>query len=291
MTRIMTAIALSLLPTTDAWAQPSPPIRAAGATYELIKSYETSEQRSDGSSGSSSGHDTILERVIAARDTGIELEYDLSRDAKAEDRARIWQFPARVFKPSNGPMQLLNASELEARLEVWLKAAGWDRSVCGRWIFTWNAFRIDCDPQSIIKAIEAIDLWSFDLREGTPYRDAEALAPGVIAKKTLGPNGATFAVMLEADPAAVRRARAEADVATGEIMQKPVTLEAALRERAKEQVSGTISVTFETDTAGNIRKRTKVTKLEIKLADGTSESQTVAETVERRDVSTPAAPQ
>ena len=67
----------------------------------------------------------------------------------------------------------------------------------------------------------------------------------------------TFAVMLEADPAAVRRARAEADVATGEIMQKPVTLEAALRERAKEQVSGTISVTFETDTAGNIRKRTR----------------------------------
>ena len=104
--------------------------------------------------------------MIAARDTGIELEYDLSRDAKAEDRARIWQFPARVFKPSNGPMQLLNASELEARLEVWLKAAGWDRSVCGRWIFTWNAFRIDCDPQSIIKAIEAIDLWSFDLRVG-----------------------------------------------------------------------------------------------------------------------------
>jgi hypothetical protein len=149
--KIMTAIALSLLLATNAWAQLSPPMPAAGETYELTKSYDTSEQTSNGSSGSSRGHDTILERVIAARNTGIEFEYDFSNNAKAEDRARNWQFPARVFKPSNGAMQLLNASELEVRLEGWLKAAGSDRSVCGRWIFTWNAFRIDCDPQSIIE--------------------------------------------------------------------------------------------------------------------------------------------
>jgi hypothetical protein len=152
-----------------------------------------------------------------------------------------------------------------------------------------EAFRIDCDPQSIIERIKTFDLRSHDLREGAAYQDAEALAPGVIARKAVGPNGATFAALLEADPAAVRRARAEADVAIAEIMQKPVTLEAALGNRAKEQVSGTISVTFETDAAGNIRKRTKVTKLEIKRSDGTSESRTATETVERRNVSTPAA--
>lgn len=229
--------------------------------------------------------------MIAIRGTGIVLEYDLSKEAKAEDRARYWQFPARVFKPSNRPMQLLNASELEARLEGWLKAAGLDRSVCGRWIFTWNAFRIECDPQSIIETIVAIDLRSHAFREGAAYQDAEALAPGVIARKAVGPNGAIFAVMLEIDPATVRRARAEADVAMGEIMQKPVTLEAALGERAMEQVSGTISITFETDGAGSIRKRTKVTKLEVKRPDGTSESRTGTETVERRNVSTPATQQ
>ena len=68
-------------------------------------------------------------------------------------------------------------------------------------------------------------------------------------------------------------------------MRKPVTLDAALRERAKESVSGTISVTFDTDSAGNVRWRTKVTKVETKGPDGRSERQTVTETVERRPVS------
>ena len=92
-------------------------------------------------------------------------------------------------------------------------------------------------------------------------------------------------VELEIDPAAVRRARADSDVTTGEIMGKPVTLEAALRERAKESVSGTISVTFDTDSAGNIRSRTKVTKVETKWPDGKTEIQTVIETIKRLAVS------
>jgi hypothetical protein len=90
---------------------------------------------------------------------------------------------------------------------------------------------------------------------------------------------------MEVDPDAVRRARAESDVAVGEIMRKPVTLDAALRARANESVSGTISVTFDTDAGGHIRRRTKVTKVETKGPDGRSESQTATETVERRPVS------
>lgn len=289
MTRIMTAGALSLLMATAGLAHASSPNPMTGETYEIIKSYVTSEQTSDGSSGSSSGHDRFLERVIAVRDTGIELEYDLGRDATTEDRARNWQLPARMFKPAHGPMQLLNADELETRLEGWLKAGGWDRSVCGRWIFTWNAFHIDCDPQSIVKTIDEIDLRSPDLREGAAYQDASALAPGIIVRKAASAKRIIFTTLLQVDPVAVHRARAEADVATGEILQKPVTLEAALAERAKEQVSGTISVSFETDVTGIIWKRTKVTRLELKRPDGTSESRTATETVERHKMSTPAA--
>jgi hypothetical protein len=87
------------------------------------------------------------------------------------------------------------------------------------------------------------------------------------------------------DPDAIRRARAESDVVVGEIMKKPVSLDAALRERAREIVSGTISVTFETDPAGNVRLRTKVTKLETMEPDGRSETETVTETLERRLIS------
>jgi len=283
----MAALAALLLLANPARSESPQSAPKVGEEYEISKRYETSKQTSDGSSGSSSGRDAILERVVAVREGGLELEYDLPKDATEEGRARSWQFPARVFRPTNGSMQLLNSPELESRVEDWLKAAGWTRAACGRWIFTWDAFRIECDPQSVIKTVEAFDLRSADIREGASYQDIEARGAGTLTRKAAGPNGATFAVVMEIDPDAVRRARADSDVIVGEIMQKPVTLDAALRERANESVFGTISVTFDTDPAGNIRRRTKVTKVETKGPDGRSESQTVTETVERRPVSGP----
>lgn len=277
---VLTAIA-SLLSAAVGHAE-SP---KAGEEYEISRSHESSQQTGDGSSGSSSGRDTILERVISVSDKGLELEYDLPKGATADDRARNWQFPARILKPSNGPMALLNQADLETRVDGWLKAAGWTRAMCGRWIFTWNAFRIECDPLSVIKTIEAFDPGSADLREGASYQEAGALAPGTLVRKASGPKGATFEVRMEVNPDAVRRARAESDVVVGEITQRPVTLDAALRKRAKETVSGTILVTFDTDSAGKVRRRTKVTKLETKGPDGRSESETATETIERRRVS------
>jgi hypothetical protein len=238
-----------------------------------------------GSTGRSHDKDTIIERVIGLRADGLELLYDLPNAATADERARVWQFPARVFKPLSGPAQLLNGPELEARVDGWLKAAGWPRTVCGHWIFTWNTFLIECDPQSVIKTVQAFDLRSADLREGAPYQETEARGSGKLARKGAGPDGAIFAVEMPVDPDAVRRARAESDVVVGEIMNKPVSLEAALRERAKEVVSGTISIAFETDRAGNVCRRTKVTKLDIKGPDGPSETETITETLERRLIS------
>lgn len=253
-----------------------------GEEYEISKRYETSQQASDGSSGSSSGRDTLIERVIGVREGGLELVLDLPKEATAEDRARSWQFPVRVFRPTNGSMQLLNRPELEVRIEGWLKAAGWTQAACGRWIFTWNAFRIECDPEAAIKAVEPFDLRSAGIQEGASYQEAEARGPGILKRKSNGPDGAIFAVVLEINPDAVIRARAESDVAVGEMMQKPVTLDAALREREKEDVSGTISVTIETDRAGNTWRRTKVIKVETKGPNSLTGSQTVTETVERR---------
>jgi hypothetical protein len=106
-----------------------------------------------------------------------------------------------------------------------------------------------------------------------------------LAKKTDGQDGATFSVELPIDPDVVRRGRAESDVVVGEILQKPVTLEAALQKRAKEVISGSISVTFETDPVGSVRRRTKVTKLNITTPEGPSETDTVTETLERRRIS------
>jgi hypothetical protein len=269
-------------------AEASPLAPKVGDTYEITLTKDSS-QKGTGSSGSSHDKDTIIERVTGLRPDGLELEYDLPKTAKAGERASNWQLPARVFKPLNGPPQLLNGPELEARVESWLKASGLSRTDCGRTIFTWNAFRIECDPQAVIKTVESFDLRSANLREGAPYEDAAALGPGKLVKKAVGPDDVTFTTEMSVDPDAVRRARAETDVTVGEIMHRSVTLEAALSRHAKDTVSGTISVVLEADSAGNVHRRTKVTTLDIKGPDSQPETDTTTETLERRLISAPAA--
>ena len=281
----MALVAALLSPDIVACAAASPAVPQIGDTYEITLTKESAQQGSHGSSGSSHDQDTIIERLIGLRADGLELQYDLPTTATADERAQNWQFPARVFKPFDGPTQLLNGPDLEARVDGWLKAAGWTRTACGHWIFTWNAFRIECDPQSVIKTVQSFDLRSTELREGAPYQDTDARGAGKLARKSVGPDGAVFAVEMPVDPEVIRRSRAESDVVVGEIMKKPVSLDTALRERAREVVSGTISVVFETDPAGDVRRRTKHTKLNITGPDGLSETQTVSETLERRLIS------
>src|SRR5690349_16872844 len=151
----MGTIAALLLPAIGARAGAPPLAPQVGDTYEITMTRESAQQDSHGSSGSSHDKDTIIEQVIGLRADGLELEYDLPNTATADERARDWQLPARVFKPFGGPAQLLNGAELEARVEAWLKAAGWLRTVCGHWIFTWDAFRIECDPHSVLKIVES----------------------------------------------------------------------------------------------------------------------------------------
>jgi hypothetical protein len=282
---LMGMVAALLLPAIIARAGALSPAPQVGDTYEITLAKDSAQQGSNGSSGSSHDKDTIIERVIGLRAEGLELQYDLPNAATPGDKAGSWQFPARVFKPFGGSAQLLNGPELEARVDAWLKATGWPRTVCGHYIFTWNAFRIECDPQSVIKTVQAFDLSFADLREGAAYQEADARGSGKLARKAGGLNGAIFSVEMPVDPDAVHRARAESDVVVGEIMNKPVSLDAALRKRATEIISGTISVAFETDSAGTVRRRTKVTKLDITRPGGPSETETVTATLERRLIS------
>lgn len=283
MSRVMiiAAFAATLFAASAAMAQSARPV--AGDLHHIVVSYQTTEESSDGSTSSSSGHDTMLERVIAVGDLGLELEYDLPADTTAEDRARTWKYPARVFLPTDGPQRLLNAPELDARLDRWLASAGWSRDVCGSWIFTWSAFLIECDPASVLAEIEAISLLSVEIADGAAYAHPDTLGPAALARSSNTPNGA-FTAVLKLDGNAIRRSRAESDVAVGEMMQQPVTLEQALLKRSTEQVSGTVEVTFEVDQAGRPIRRTAVTTFEIVGADGVTETHRSTITVERRPV-------
>lgn len=282
---LMGTVAALLLPAAVAYAATLHLAPRVGDTYEITLAKDFARQDRTGSSGSSPGKDTIVERVIGLRADGLELQYDLPDGATADERGRNWQLPAQVFKPFAGPAQLLNGGEIEARLDGWLKAAGLTRTACGQWIFTSKAFQLECDPQSVLKRIQSFDLMPADLRDGAPYRETEAGASGKLAKIVAGTDSVLFTVEMPVNPDVVRHTRAESDVAVGEINHKPVSLDEALRERAKEIVSGTISVAFETDAAGNVRRRTKVTKLTTTGSNGWSGTQTATETLERRLVS------
>ena len=279
--------AMSALLLTAAHAQGESPRSASkvGDEYRITSRYETSQRDSNGRPATRGGNNALVERVIGLREGALELEYDLPKAATVEDRSRDWQFPIRVLKPSRAPMQLLNGTELDVRLAAGREAAHFTRADCGRWIFTWQAFRIECDPQAVISTIESLDLGSIDLRDGASYVDAAAGSPGKLRRTGAGPDGETFATTMEVDPEGVRRARAASDVVVNQILGKPVTSDAALREHAAETVSERLRSPSRRTPRGSVRRRTKVTRLEIDGPNGRHETQTATETVERRLVS------
>lgn len=227
-----------------------------GDVYEITV-HRTSEMRGDGSSGNSSDTYAMLERVVAVRDGGVELVFDLPEDATEEDRAREWQFPVRVFKPQSRALQLLNEAELKTRVDAWLESAGLTEAACGRWFFSWTAIKIECDPQSVLGTLA-----SFDLR-------------GVVA----GAN------TQQIDAGAIRRERAEMDVAAAQMMNRPpLTLEAALQARAGEQYSGEIITRVETSDAGDVTRRVVTSELQVTKEDGAMERTTTTTITERRRI-------
>jgi hypothetical protein len=269
------AVGIALLVPQLATAQTA----RAGDAFELIR-ISDSDWKADGSTGNSHDRDTLVVRVIAVSKAGLELEYDLPDNATADDRAREWQFPARVLKPRMGPAQLRNRAELEARSDKWLRAAKLPRTACGKWYFSWNAFRVECDPESVLRTIEAFELGHEPLSEDAPWRDDQATGTAHLHRT---PDGKAFVAELAVDPDAVRQDRVQADLVVAEISKKPLTRETAIQSHKAEDISGTIKVRFDTDSAGNVQRRTKVVTLSIRQGEGV-ETRTTTEILERRPI-------
>ena len=122
-----------------------------GDTYEITLTKDTVQHGSNKSSGSSHDQDTIIERVIGLRAEGLELQYDLPNSATPTTEPGVGNFRpgfSSLLADQGSCSMALNS---ETRVEGWLKAAGLPRTACGQWYFTWNAFRVECDPQSCSK--------------------------------------------------------------------------------------------------------------------------------------------
>ena len=280
MRNVLMASALSLL-TATASAETVQFKDRVGASFLIVK--ETKSESSGGrSSSSSSDRDTMMERVVGLSDYGLMLEYDLPKDADANARIRNWQFPARLLRSADGKMKLLNRPELDGRLEEFLKKANLPRSACGKWIFTWTAIKIECDPESALEIISTFDLRVEELQDGVMFKDAMALAPSPLSQTVAGDAGSTFTAKLTIDPEVVKKQRVRTDEIMAEMSGKQFDLKAAQLAKSKEQISGTIDISTSVDSKGQITRRTKTTIVEIKLENEKPESQKVIETLERR---------
>lgn len=277
------AAAILMMSSKVSAAHAEPPIGTdrVGTSALVTRDVEASWKSDDRSTGSSSDRDTLVERVIGSYGDGLEIEYDLPGSATEEDRALNWQFPVRVFRPTSGRMQLLNGPELAVRLDAWLENAKLPRAVCGHSYVTWYTFKVECDPQAIVRVVEKYDLRFDDLHDGCSYTDSQASKPTTLRKTAIGSSGYRFTGTMPVDPDQVRQEQAHSDIVAAEVANKTLTLSEAMRSRSTEKVAGTIEIAFDTDAEGVVQWRTKRTSLET-VMDGVKEDRTIVEVVERR---------
>ena len=114
MKRFMATGATLLLLTTGAHAGLLQPGAHVGQAWEISRDVETVQRSSDGSaSGRSTDRDTLVARVVAVRDTGLELEYDLPDGSTADDRGR--RRPLRIAQKPGGRIDSDTSTETVER--------------------------------------------------------------------------------------------------------------------------------------------------------------------------------
>jgi len=287
MRRFPVILALLLPQALAAQSPATPPPPRAGEAHEIRLERVLAETATDGSETASNEQDKFVERVVAVREGGVELEFDHAPDVTADTRALIWQFPMRVLRPGGGgALQLLNGPEVEARLARWLAQSRWPRALCGRMVYSWSAFRSECEAQSAVRALTLIDLPTTALRDGALYGDPLAAAPAPLRREALRPGGAAFTATLAIDAEAARRVQAEetmiSDALGGGTPEERAALQAERAATAPRRIDGTVRIRFETDAAGHVLRRIRVTELRTERMDGERTTRTVTETVERR---------
>jgi hypothetical protein len=279
MKKVTLAQLAILVLTAVACSQNDAPVHTdqIGDRYE-IRLQQNTRSSGGSSAGNSTSRGVLVEEVLSLSKDGIELEFDLPESTSEEYRSKEWIYPVRVFRSWDGGFQLTNEADLEARLKAWLERGEIDRSLCGTWLFTWTAVKIECDPKSAINTIAAFDMRTPNIGHGKTYKQSGGLGESAISADEEGDLIATFAV----DAEAVRNQRAESDVVVAEIMGgEPLPLDTALQRRADEEISGTIEVRFKLDPDQRLFEKVTRTDLIIRTKEGEEEKSSITTTLSR----------
>lgn len=258
------------------------PCQRLGQAFQIVidREMEAHGNRNESGRSSSTDRESYVERITGMSPNGVVLEYDLPANASSEARISNWQFPFRVIKAADGTLSLLNVRELEGRIDRWLKVAGLQRAACGRQFFVaWNSFRIECDPQSTIRWLATLTLPNSP-EAGSSFTDIDSKSPATLRQASSNRLIARLAV----DPSTILHQRAEIDVRVAALMHKPLTLQAALKAHDGETVTGTVTVTFEMDTSGQVLRRARVRMVQVAWANGRIDTETITETLSRNPI-------
>ena len=251
--------------------------------FEVRVAYENKSSGGN-SSGSSSGHNTLTERIINVSSKEIVVEYESIPSPKryVDEQPNLidWEFPATISLLASGEFILQNTEEIAARNAEWRQAAGFPDDACGLWYFTWNAFKVECNPDTVIQSLEAFVLFNDYMDENRKIEEPGTLEPSILTLVASSP--LTFQAKFDLDPEIIREERAQQDVIVAQMMQREtVTLEDALQERNSEQISGTLTTVWELDDLGRVVKRTRNSIVTIELESGERETLTQKKTTTR----------
>lgn len=248
-------------------------VPAAAQDYVLQLEYETNTRGDDeGSRSSSSGRQAIAEKVIATTAEGVELEFALPYDPEEIRGNERWMFPARVRVAPDGSKTILNSEELLARNAAWLAEAEWTRDVCSRWLFTWTAVQIRCDPEAAIEAVETYGMQPGPIGEGQPFALEGALGPVVLARSGEHDGRIVLTGTGPVDPAFIREREARSAMVVAEISRETLTPEEAAAQAAAITAIGTLVVKFEIDASGLVWRREDLSEVTVtgsRFSDGT----------------------
>lgn len=244
----------------------------------VIDLSHTSESKSETSKSSSRGGHEYRETVIAIEPDGVVREFDLPADATEDNRLVAWQFPVRVLDGLDGRMTILNREAMIERRDRWLAVAEIPPEACGSWVFTWDAFKIECDPDAIVETLDSLDIQPPSLVEGAMVTHPDALAPAPLVLLSSGDGIAIYRAELTLDPATVRHHWAETDIIVASFDGRTLTREQALAKRESEVPVGTITLDYEADANGVVIRKTAVVDMEI--TGGEDGMETTRSTVE-----------
>lgn len=281
---MMLAFLLLLLPAKSFSHDASQRSVKVGDKFLLIERYETSSESDDGSSGKSSGGGALTEEILEIREDGWVVRYGLPDDASEQQRLRQWQFPAKIFKSSDGDWQILNEEMIIGRRDAWLSQSEIPKEACGSYYFTWNVFKIECDLHSAISIARSYDDGFCDFRSRSSIDLPLAAMPVSLKVRENGLGGFSLIGKAPVDANFIIQGNAESDVAVAQINGDKLSYADALAEQQKGKVSGDVNITIFVGSNGCLKKKITVSEIATIDANGVSETRKVINTLTREKI-------